>query len=466
MIKNPESPENPHIRPNQTFICSVVFIDLVEYTKKPFVEQILIKERFNAHLADAIRDISLNYRIVLDTGDGAAVGFIGDPEDALFVAMSLRDALQDDDSDMAPNLKVRIGINLGPVKILKDINNQMNMIGDGINAAERIMSFCEPGQLLVSRSYYDIVSCLSQEYAQLFHYQGSRADKHIREHDVYSVEHTVSKPGFLYSRTERKQDAVYTEDAAEMEPVKPAAEESYRIYPRQKDQSPLTAKRNRAILIGGAGVAIMAGLFLLSNGEKTPPQNPSVAAPVASPAVNGKQAPAAATTTSAKPVSKQKAPTPEKETPSLKTTAKTDSEPFKKTTKSMSSRADDILFTIVGLKSAGKETTVSIQTRNGSSVTKRVAIYDDAYWWSKSQIADDTGEKYDVNKVVFMQGTEKIAMSFTGTQGIPIEPQKSVIANLIFKKPIKSVRTLVLRPFICHEGNCTEHSMVMNLGKQ
>jgi hypothetical protein len=71
----------------------------------------------------------------------------------------------------------------------KDINGQDNLIGDGINLAQRVMSFAEPGQLMVSRSYYDVISCLSQEYAQLFHYQGLRSDKHIREHAVYSVEY-------------------------------------------------------------------------------------------------------------------------------------------------------------------------------------------------------------------------------------------------------------------------------------
>jgi hypothetical protein len=59
--------------------------------------------------------------------------------------------------------------------------------GDGINVAQRIMSFAEPRQLLVSSSYYDIVSCLLQECAQLFQYEGEKADKHIREHDIYSM---------------------------------------------------------------------------------------------------------------------------------------------------------------------------------------------------------------------------------------------------------------------------------------
>jgi hypothetical protein len=80
-----------------------------------------------------------------------------------------------------------LGINLGPVKLVQDINGQRNLIGDGINVAQRVMSFAKPGQVLVSRSYFEVISRLSQEYAKLFHYEGSRADKHVREHQVYSV---------------------------------------------------------------------------------------------------------------------------------------------------------------------------------------------------------------------------------------------------------------------------------------
>ena len=63
----------------------------------------------------------------------------------------------------------------------------MNIIGDGINVAQRVMSFARPGQLLVSRSFYEVVSCLSRDYAKLFHHEGSRTDKHVREHEVYAV---------------------------------------------------------------------------------------------------------------------------------------------------------------------------------------------------------------------------------------------------------------------------------------
>jgi len=49
------------------------------------------------------------------------------------------------------------------------------------------MSFAQSGQLLVSRSFYEVVSCLSLDYASLFSYVGARTDKHVREHEVYSV---------------------------------------------------------------------------------------------------------------------------------------------------------------------------------------------------------------------------------------------------------------------------------------
>jgi len=179
---------------NRTFICSVVFIDLVGYSKKPVTEQIRLKTSLTSNLSEAIKDIPVNDRIILDTGDGAAISFLGDPEDALFVTLSLREKMISEGMtstivEASGEDSVRMGINLGPVKLVKDINGHPNIIGDGINVAQRIMSFARPGQIVVSRSYYDVVSNLASEYAKLFHYEGSRTDKHVREHEIYVVGH-------------------------------------------------------------------------------------------------------------------------------------------------------------------------------------------------------------------------------------------------------------------------------------
>ncbi len=173
---------------NRTFIGSVVFIDIVGYSKKSVSEQITMKDRFTGLLTDSLKDIGPEQRIILDTGDGAALSFLGDPEDALFVAMHMRDMLKAAMAEPgASELGLRIGINLGPVKLIRDINGHPNIVGDGINVAQRIMSFAKQGQIVVSRSFFDVVSVISDEYNKLFHYEGSRTDKHVREHEIYVV---------------------------------------------------------------------------------------------------------------------------------------------------------------------------------------------------------------------------------------------------------------------------------------
>ena len=165
---------------SRTLVCSVLFLDIAEYSKKPVAEQLELKQAFNRALATALEQVPQRDRIILDTGDGAAVTFMGDPEDALFAALAVRNMASD-------GMPVRLGVNLGPVRLVKDLNGQMNIIGDGINVAQRVMSFADPGQLLVSRSFYEVVSCLSRDYMNLFRHEGSRTDKHVREHEVYSV---------------------------------------------------------------------------------------------------------------------------------------------------------------------------------------------------------------------------------------------------------------------------------------
>jgi hypothetical protein len=174
-------------RGSKTIICSVFFLDIVGYSKKSVTGQISLKERFNRYLSAAIQDVPIADRIILDTGDGAAINFLGDIEEALKAALTLRETLLSEKPDIEHPLQVRMGINLGPVRLVRDINGQPNIVGDGINVAQRVMGFADASQILVSRSYYDAVSRISPQYAGMFHYQGSRTDKHVREHEVYAI---------------------------------------------------------------------------------------------------------------------------------------------------------------------------------------------------------------------------------------------------------------------------------------
>jgi hypothetical protein len=168
----------------RTLVCSVLFIDIVDYSRQGVGEQVRLKQRFNVVLGSALDHVEAEERVVVDTGDGAAVTFRGDPERALYVALEVFDANVGD-------LPMRMGINLGPVSLMRDINGGDNVIGDGINVAQRVMGFAARGELLVSRSFYEVVSLLSDDYTSMFKDEGVRVDKHKRSHDVYSVGQAV-----------------------------------------------------------------------------------------------------------------------------------------------------------------------------------------------------------------------------------------------------------------------------------
>ena len=65
------------------------------------------------------------------------------------------------------------------------------------------MGFAQPGQILVSRSYHEVVSHISESYTKLFSYEGSRTDKNVREHEVYSVGYTSTRGSGIRSPAER-----------------------------------------------------------------------------------------------------------------------------------------------------------------------------------------------------------------------------------------------------------------------
>jgi len=172
-------------RQSRTWMCTVVFLDIAGFTQQSVTRQVNVKSRLEQLIACAVADIPEADRIIVDTGDGAALCHLGDPEEALFIGVRLRESLRGGGGE--PGARVRIGINLGPVKMTKTLTGQLNPLGDGINNAQRVMSFADPDQILVSRSFYDMIACLSQGYAPLFTPRGVRKDKHGKEHEIYEL---------------------------------------------------------------------------------------------------------------------------------------------------------------------------------------------------------------------------------------------------------------------------------------
>lgn len=163
---------------------TIMFLDLVAYSTHSVDQQVQLKTLFNELINKAIGGVDESSRIMLDTGDGAAICFLGDPEEALRSALLLRDLLL---QKYGQKLSLRVGLHLGPVRMLMDINNRVNVVGDGINVAQRIMDFSTANQITVSRAYYDVISRISDGAEAMFEFIGAKLDKHQRAHEVYTL---------------------------------------------------------------------------------------------------------------------------------------------------------------------------------------------------------------------------------------------------------------------------------------
>lgn len=175
---------------NRTWLSTIVFTDIVGYSIHSVEEQVEIKAHFNGLVSQAIDGVEESERVVVDTGDGLAVCFLADPENAIVVSMKLREIVTSNTHLADVPYEVRTGIHIGPVRLVTDINQQYNVLGDGINVAQRAMSFAGSRQVLVTRAFYDVAWCLSDTYSEMFQYYGVRKDKHGREHVLYEVHDT------------------------------------------------------------------------------------------------------------------------------------------------------------------------------------------------------------------------------------------------------------------------------------
>lgn len=154
-------------RANKATICSVLSLDLPDQSSKPVFRQVGDKTLLKSITDKAVKDVSQDDLVLVDTGDGLAMAFHGAPEAALFIAMMIRDAIAMHNKASDDMLMVRIGIGIGPV-LVGDVRGLQSIQGDGVNTAERLKNLAAPNQILVSRAYHDITSGLTEEIAGMF----------------------------------------------------------------------------------------------------------------------------------------------------------------------------------------------------------------------------------------------------------------------------------------------------------
>ena len=177
----------PH-PPNRALVASFLFTDLVGYSRGTAAEQYAAKATLSSILRSNLATLpDVDYRIK-DTGDGALIAFTSSPEHALYMALAIAQDFGRAAGEAGfPSNSLRTGLHLGSVKESIDLEARPNFVGDGINAAKRIMDFAEPGQITASRAFFDAVASLDSAYAGLFRHVGAPDDKHGRAHELYAI---------------------------------------------------------------------------------------------------------------------------------------------------------------------------------------------------------------------------------------------------------------------------------------
>jgi hypothetical protein len=179
---------------SRTWIVSVLFLDIVGYSKVPVDQQLTIKIHFTNIVATSLESLNKQDCIQLDTGDGCAICYLGDPEKLFPIAINLQHAFEGQLITDPVQYQVRLGLKLGPVKVADGISDDRNCVGAGINDAQRVMDFANRNQLLVSKAYFDVVNSMSASYAtQLTHF-GTKADKHEKAHELYQLNSSQGDP--------------------------------------------------------------------------------------------------------------------------------------------------------------------------------------------------------------------------------------------------------------------------------
>lgn len=180
-------------RSNATEIAHVVAMDRVGFSLLP-IER---KTRLSAELKAAVEASpayleagSVGEVLSLDSGDGAAVVFFGDPLRAAQFAEDIQRQI-----NAEAETKLRIGVHSGPVQRRTDIAGKPNLDGQGIDFAFRVMGFADGSGVLLSETAATFLSAY-EAWSERLHEVGEKEAKHGIKIRVWRIGSLADRTGF------------------------------------------------------------------------------------------------------------------------------------------------------------------------------------------------------------------------------------------------------------------------------
>src|SRR5437870_3988422 len=166
-------------------IAHVLFIDIVAYSKMAMDDQRAAIEKLNqiVQSTDEYRKAESENRLLkIPIGDGMALIFYHSPEDPVECALEISRALK----EQHPELRLRMGVNSGPVSGVVDVNGRANVAGAGINVAQRVMDCGDAGHILLSKRVAEDLEQFKHWRPHLYHL-GECEVKHGEKIDIVNL---------------------------------------------------------------------------------------------------------------------------------------------------------------------------------------------------------------------------------------------------------------------------------------
>jgi len=169
------------------------FCDIVSSAEPsvPTQEQMEKIQKFYEILSkNPIIQVKDSNRIIVPTGDGYVIGFSDSPEKPILLAKNLLQQIEKYNKTKRGNKKLllRIGIDSGPVYVIKDLLTKKNAFwGPGIIMTKRVMDIGKENHILASKRIAEDLTKLTREYKFLFHSIGKYEIKHGEVIEIYNV---------------------------------------------------------------------------------------------------------------------------------------------------------------------------------------------------------------------------------------------------------------------------------------
>ena len=162
------APPLARVEPTEIVYSHILFMDIVGYSRLQIAQQKAVVQELQELVSATqpfMRAEADGALIARPTGDGMALIFFNDGLAPLRCALEIAAAAQG-----RPHIPLRMGINTGPVTVVRDINGQPDVHGDGIVMAQRVMDFGDEGHILLSKSVAEMLGHALPSNWHLDHY--------------------------------------------------------------------------------------------------------------------------------------------------------------------------------------------------------------------------------------------------------------------------------------------------------